>query len=683
MPLALHDYVRFRRRCDPSWSTSSEGTKATGTVRTQNSLQTQELRQDPIVVVGTGPVGIHCVRELLEHTNRDVIVYGGEPWAPYDRVRLSTLLSGETRIADVALPMDALRCERVKTHLNLKVEQINTHYRTIKDTAGQIQPYSDIVIATGSSPALPTSLRGSESLRGVHTFRDMNDVQALAARQNRSTHTIVVGGGPLGIEAAAAMRRHNTDVTLIEHNAHVMFRHLDRAAAHRIEARLAALGVRVLTRESLRMAVGTHELEGAVLRREGMVRCDTMVVATGITPNVDIAREAGVAVGKGIRVNQRMRTSSPHVYAVGDCCEYEGRVYGLIAPGLEQASVAARSIAGDDVLYEGTLFATSLKVIGLPVFSMGEVGQPGAHARVHVSGDSYRSISFERGRPVGVVAIGDWPDLPPLRERLSKKRRLLPWETLRFRNSGRIWPDSHDASTWSNERIVCNCNGISAGALRRAMEGGCTSVTDLSAATRAATTCGSCAPDLINLLGSDETPEPVRHVASVRVSSWVAALAGLTALAVSVPYAQSVQAEWLPLNELWTEGDNKRVSGFTLLGAALLLALVSLRKRLSRLRLFDFAHWRLAHVLMGGLSLAALFVHTGFRLGHNLNLYLMVAFLAAALSGAALGLAIAYAHRLPQPIGQRVRSAGVWTHLAVLAPLPVLLGAHITKSYYF
>jgi nitrite reductase (NADH) large subunit len=229
---------------------------------------------------------------------------------------------------------------------------------------------------------------------------------------------------------------------------------------------------------------------------------------------------------------------------------------------------------------------------------------------------------------------------------------------------------------------VCNCKGISRGELTRAVDQGCADVACLARHTGAATVCGSCKPLLGQLLGAAEI-SPVVAARTLTAAALLAVMAMLLwLLPFSLPYADTVQA--VPrLDVLWRNGLYKQISGFTLLGLSMLLALVSLRKRVRRLRWGSFDGWRVLHVVAGVLTITVLIAHTGFRLGDNLNFYLMCVFAGLMLAGAAASAVVGLQHALPLTLARRSRELSIWAHVLLLWPLPALLGFHILKTYWY
>jgi nitrite reductase (NADH) large subunit len=218
--------------------------------------------------------------------------------------------------------------------------------------------------------------------------------------------------------------------------------------------------------------------------------------------------------------------------------------------------------------------------------------------------------------------------------------------------------------------------------VRLAVEEGAQSMAALGRQTRAGTSCGSCRPLLASMIDADVTPEPVTGSAGLRGLSLVALVLCGMALLWSVDYPDTVQLKWR-WDALWRDNNLKQITGYTILGLSLASLVFSLRKRWSFVSLWDFGWWRVMHVVLTTGALLAVAVHTGFRLGSNLNLYLMLTFLGLALAGALLGASIALEHRLQPAQAQRLRSIGVWGHVLLAWPLPALLGAHVWKTYYF
>ena len=205
--------------------------------------------------------------------------------------------------------------------------------------------------------------------------------------------------------------------------------------------------IRILLQESIKQIVGDYQVKAVELRSGKQVECDTVIISTGIKPNIDLARDARLSVGRGIRVNDQMQTNDAVIYAVGECAEHREHIYGLVAPGLEQAEVAAHTILGGQSRYEGSIAATRLKVVNMPVFSMGVVNEEDSSRELEEviyenrEQGIYRKLVLSRGHLVGAIATGDWNEQGRVQEVISKQRRLWPWQLLRFRRHGFLWPE--------------------------------------------------------------------------------------------------------------------------------------------------------------------------------------------------------------------------------------------------
>jgi len=640
-----------------------------------------EWRHPPTVIVGAGPVGQRLAAELRRHdAEREIVMFGDEPWAPYDRVQLSSWLAGKTA-GTAAVRDDANLC----VHLGMSVTRIERARREVIDASGIACPYEKLVLATGSRARIPP-LPGIR-LPGVFTFRNLSDAQSLMARSVRSRNMVVIGGGLLGLETARALRRFNTRVTIIEQSTRLMFNQLDGDCAGLLQQHIEALGIDVVINAYVKRILGEMRMEGVLLSDGRFIECDTVVMAVGITPNVELARDCGLQTGQGIRVNDHMQTSDADIYAVGECAEHRNTVYGLVAPGFEQASVAAHVLSGRTAEYTGSMTATRLKVIGCPVMSAGVV-ETEWHRKALVYRDRrkdvIRKVLLDGNRLDAAMAVGKWDEFSRVQEGVRMRRRIRPWRALRFRLTGTLWSAEGEGgvASWPASATVCNCKGVSRGTLTRAVDQGCVDVACLASHTGASSVCGSCKPLLGQLLGAVDVA-PVVAARTLTATAIVVVIATLLwLLPATLPYSDTVQAS-LRIDDLWRSGLFKQISGFTLLGFSVLLALVSLRKRVRRLFWGSFDSWRVLHVLAGLLTVAVLVTHTGFRLGDNLNFYLMCVFAGLMLAGAAASAVVGLQHVLPLVLARRSRALSIWAHVLLLWPLPALLGFHILKTYWY
>ncbi len=642
----------------------------------------------PIVIVGSGPVGDCVVKELLRRApDAPTVVFNNEPWEPYDRINLVGVLTGQLTWADLdlhkACPLPA--GSHVTVHHDLIVA-IDRDARTVTDQHGRRHPYSILVLATGSQANRP-NMPGIH-LQGIYTLRHRGDVEQLAARHKESRRIAVVGGGVLGLEIARGLHSDRTKVCIFQ-DGRLMARQVDEKASAMVLDHVRELGIEAVL-DRPKEILGEDAVTGIRTYSEEIVECDTVVLAIGVQPIVDLALRAGLRVGRGIKVNDRMQTSDPFIYAVGECMEHRGGVYGLVGPGFEQATVAVQNILGGKAAYQGTVMLTRLKRVDLPVLNVSrlEVNPPAyeevtyerAHDRI------YRKMLLHRGRVMGAMAIGEWPDIWRVQEATRRKRWLWPWQRRRFLTTGSPWPERSTPSVraWPAQAAVCICKGITCGTLSQAVQMGHVTVEALQEHTGAGTGCGSCKPLLAQFVGQEAAAEPVAGE-KMLIGACCAALFLVLAISLLSPIApvDSVQGRWHP-EVLWLDGFWKQVSGYSLLALSLVALTLSLHKRWQRFSFASFGRWRVLHGLVGVLTLGLLFVHTGLHLGRSpLNILLMTCFLGLNLFGAiAGGMAVAEGRSL-SPTIRNWRARWVWYHTLLFWLVPILLIFHILAVYYF
>lgn len=369
---------------------------------------------EPLVVIGNGMAAARLVEELGRQAlgRYSVLVVGAEPHLAYNRVLLSSVLAGEMAREETELkPRAWWEKQGVTLVYGRRAVRIDRDHRDVWLEDGARLPYAKLVLATGSDPIrLP---KPGMDLPGVVTFRDHDDVGAMLAAAGPATRAVVIGGGLLGIEAAYGLAATGTRVTLLHLMDRLMERQLDAEAASLLKAALEARGITVLLGADTAAIEGDGCVEAVRLVDGRELPCDIVVSAVGIRPHAALAREAGLQVGRGIVVDDRLTTSDPAVHAIGECAEHRGACYGLVEPAYQQAAVLARHLAGRAASYEGTVLSTNLKVSGVPVFSAGDfVGEPGTETIVWRDPElgTYRKLVLRDGALAGAVLFGETAD---------------------------------------------------------------------------------------------------------------------------------------------------------------------------------------------------------------------------------------------------------------------------------
>lgn len=369
---------------------------------------------EPLVIVGNGMAAARLVDELAKTAlgRYAVAVIGEEPRLAYNRVLLSSVLAGETGSHEIELrPADWWRHRGVTVRYGYRVTEIDAGRRELKIAGEESMEYSKLVLATGSTP-LRLNVPGAD-LAGVHTFRDTRDVDLLLTLAAAKKRVVVVGGGLLGLEAAYGLAKAGAPVTLLHLMDRLMERQLDGPAADLLKTLVERKGIRILLNASTARIHGDGHVEAVELADGSRIEADAVIFAAGIKPNVALAKEAGVAVNRGVVVNDVMQTSSPDMFALGECAEHRGTCYGLVEPAYEQARVLARHLAGRPAAYQGSVVSTNLKVSGVSVFSAGDfMGGEGSESLVLTDRrrGTYKKLVIADGRLTGAVLIGDTLD---------------------------------------------------------------------------------------------------------------------------------------------------------------------------------------------------------------------------------------------------------------------------------
>ncbi|WP_251093278.1 FAD-dependent oxidoreductase [Streptomyces sp. Caat 7-52] len=366
-----------------------------------------------VVVIGAGLAGVRLARRLGELGAPPALLVGEEEHAPYNRVLLAEVLAGRYAPEVIALPRPA-------GLLRTRVTAIDRAARTLACADGTSIGYGTLVLATGSNPVLPP-LRGlfgpdHRLPEGVHAFRTMDDCLRLARAVRPGVRAVVIGGGLLGVSAARALAVRGAQVMLAQQAERLMERQLDPDASRLVLRHLTDLGVEVHTEcrvRDVRCVGGT--VRSVELADGYALDADLVVLACGVRPRTGLAEQAGLAVRKGVLVDDALRTSDPHIHAVGDCAQHDGTVYGLAAPALEQADALAALLAGDmRARYGGTRSLTRLTLTGpdspFDLAAFGETEpRPGDDVvrLADATRGTYRKVVVRDDRLVGGVLVGE------------------------------------------------------------------------------------------------------------------------------------------------------------------------------------------------------------------------------------------------------------------------------------
>jgi nitrite reductase (NADH) large subunit len=469
-----------------------------------------QARCPTVVVVGTGMAGARVVEELLARApdRFHVRMFGDEPHGTYNRILLSGVLGGFSDPNQLWLnPLDWYRNRGIHVHAGVRAERIDPDSRLVSGGGGKVvEPYDYLILATGSRPFVPP-IEGTRQ-QGVFVFRTLEDCAAIGAFARECDRVVVIGGGLLGLEAARGLLTHEVEVTVVEAAAHLMPQQLDPTGADLLKRKMEAMGVQVLVQKNIVELTGNGRVNGVRFGDGSVLETDMVVISCGIRPNVTEAKAAGLLVERAIVVDDQLRTSDPYIFAVGECVQHKGTCYGVVEPLYEQARVLADVLSGTDsrASYRGSRLATTLKVMGIELTSMGDVHARGPDTEVvsHLDPEAgvYRKLVVREGRLVGAILLGV-PDPGGTFKRLFKSEELLPGTALDLLSGGTrdaLLSGGGDLSALPDDTTICNCNGVCKGAIVEAIRGGCGSIEAVGEKTRAGTGCATCQPLLSQLV---------------------------------------------------------------------------------------------------------------------------------------------------------------------------------------
>ncbi|MGY1729635.1 nitrite reductase large subunit NirB [Geodermatophilus sp. SYSU D01062] len=458
-----------------------------------------------LVVVGNGMAGARFVEEVLERGGGEqfrITVFGDEPHGNYNRILLSPVLAGETSEDDIVLNShDWYADNGVTLRAGVRVERVDTAAKVVYAADGTTTAYDHLVLATGSYSFVPpmTGVRRDDgSLRpGVYGFRTIDETRAMLAATGRCRKAVVMGGGLLGLEAARALQGHGLEVDLVHAMPWLMNAQLSREAGAVLERSVASLGITVHLDVLATEVLGDDAVEGVLLEDGRRIDCDLLVVAAGVRPHTDVAVRSGLEVERGIVVDDRLRTDDPDVYAIGECAQHRGSVYGLVAPAWEHARVLADVLTGTDpdAEYHGSRTATKLKVAGVDVATMGVSTPERDSDEFLVISEPRRgvhlSVVVRDDRLVGATLLGDTRKVAYLTQAFDRGS-ALPEERIRLLVDLSAGQEEVGVADMPADSQVCNCNGVTKGAICGAVADGCGSVGAVMDRTRAGKGCGSC-----------------------------------------------------------------------------------------------------------------------------------------------------------------------------------------------
>jgi nitrite reductase (NADH) large subunit len=455
-----------------------------------------------LVVIGNGMAAGRALEELFERAPGayEVTIFGAEPRVNYNRIMLSPVLSGEKAYEDILIHDDAwYETHGITLHRGKQVVAIDRAARRVIAADGTAADYDRLLVATGSMPFV-VPIPGA-TLPGVVTYRDLDDVNKMLEAAQKSGHAIVIGGGLLGLEAAAGLKAQGMEVTVLHLMPTLMERQLDPSSGYLLQKAFEDRGIAVRCKANTHAILGETHVTGVRLDDGTELPADIVVMAVGIRPNAGLAKEAGLETNRGVLVGDDMRTSDPDIFSVGECVEHRGLCYGLVAPLYEMAKVVAAQLAGDEAAaYTGSVTATKLKVTGIDLFSAGDFGEAKDRQDIVLRDAArgvYKRLVLKENRIVGAVLYGETGDGSWFFDLLRKETDVTELrDTLIFGQSyvgGAPLDPTAAVAALPDDAEICGCNGVCKGKIVQTITGkGLSTLAEVRAHTKASASCGTC-----------------------------------------------------------------------------------------------------------------------------------------------------------------------------------------------
>ncbi|MGY4538983.1 ferredoxin-nitrate reductase [Mucilaginibacter sp. UYNi724] len=450
-----------------------------------------------IVVIGAGAGAYGFVKSYRElNADDQITIFSKENHPFYNRVMLPDYISGEQRWEQLVKMNDEEEPGyNIKLLRGVSIERIDRVNKQVTDSRGIKTGYDILLMATGSRATMPKNV---PALPGIFTMRSRNDADNFKKFIPAKAHVVIVGGGLLGLEMAASLREIGVKITIVQRVSRFLNRQLDTLGSQLLHEEMVDQGCDIFYDDEVQLFYGRTKLTGIVLKSGRKIDCNAMILAVGTTPNLELAKEIGLECKRGVVVNERMQTSDPDIYAVGEIAEFEGTLYGITAAAEQQAEVMAKYMNGDIAsYYKGSVFMNIIKVSGFDLCSIGLSecpDSPGYEEIVFIDKAKryYKKCIIHADRLVGAILIGDKSEMLEFKELIANKTELSDKRLQLLRGVSKAEPVLG--------KLVCSCNNVGSGNILNKIASGCSNLKDLCNSTGAGTGCGSCRPEVKRIL---------------------------------------------------------------------------------------------------------------------------------------------------------------------------------------
>ncbi len=455
------------------------------------------MAKKKLVMIGNGMAGLRTIEEILERDDErfDITIIGKEPYPNYNRIMLSNILQNKMSVEETIMNSydwyDEHNIQLINNDPAIKIDRNNQKVMT---ESGIEVDYDQCIFATGSK-AFVLPIQGSD-FPSVIGWRTIDDTKRMMEIAKSKKHAIVIGGGLLGLECARGLLDQGMEVTVIHLAEWLMEMQLDAKAGQMLKADLEKQGMNFELQANTKEILGEEDVEAVRLADGRVLEADLVVMAVGIRPYTELAKQSDLEVNRGIVVNNMMQTSDPNIYAVGECAEHQGKVYGLVAPLYEQGKVLADYLTDNDTEgYKGSTTFTSLKVSGCDLYSAGQIVESPEIKGIEIFNsvdNNYKKVFLKDGEVVGAVLYGNTDDGSRFYNMMKKHESIEDYTLVSLLTKGGE-EASNSIEDMADDETICGCNGVDKGTIVKAIkENGLTSVDEVTKSTKAGNSCGKC-----------------------------------------------------------------------------------------------------------------------------------------------------------------------------------------------
>lgn len=468
-----------------------------------------------IVIIGAGAACFGFCKTYRELNQEDEIhIFSKEPWPFYNRVMLPDYVSGHQKWEQlIKLKEEEIPDWNLHVHRSCTITKINTQIKTITTHTGEQHTYDILLLSMGSRAFMPKEVPIGK-LKGIFNMRTRTDADEFKAFCTPNAHVVVVGGGLLGLEMAASLNEIQVPVTVVNRTDRIMERQLDALGSSLLLEEMRERGINVILNDEVQSFIGDEHLQAVTLKSGIKINCNAIIYAVGTTPNIEIAKEAGIEIKRGVVVDAYLRTSAPDVFAMGEIAELNGTMWGITAAAEQQAEVIARSLMGDlSATYKGSVFMNILKMQGFQLCSIGLPDAPANNPEyeevvfIDKSKRYYKKCIIHQDKLVGAILIGDKSEFIEFKDLIAQKIELSDKRLQLLRSNQKAEPVIG--------KLVCSCNNVGVGNIEAKIKNGYKDLTQLCQQTGAGMGCGSCKPEvkaiLEQLTDTNKTPAKLAH----------------------------------------------------------------------------------------------------------------------------------------------------------------------------